>query len=42
LDIGNSVSKDGSRGGCLLERVENIIAGEIELPRNVLPDEVCQ
>ena len=36
------MSKNGSRDGYLLERVENITAGGIELPRNVLLDKVCQ
>ena len=42
LNIRNPVSKNGSRDGYLLERVENITAGGIELPRNVLLDKVCQ
>ena len=31
LSIGNLVSKNGSRGKCLLERVESITIGEVEL-----------
>ena len=42
LSIGNPVSENGSRGECLLERVESIIAERIKLPGNVLPNEVCQ
>jgi len=36
------MSKDGSGGKCFIERVESIYTGEVELPRNVLLDEVCQ
>jgi len=42
LSIGNSMSKDRSRSKCFLERVESISTGGVKLPRNVLPDEVCQ
>ena len=42
MSIGNIVYKDGSRDECLLERVENIITGEIELPENVLLDKIYQ
>ena len=36
------MSEDRYGGKCFLERVESIMTGEAELPRNVLPDEVCQ
>ena len=36
------MSKDRSRGKCFLERVESILTGGVELPRNVLPGEACQ
>ena len=36
------MSKNGSRDGYLLERVENITAEEIELPKNILLGEICQ
>ena len=36
------MSEDRSRGKYLLERVENIIAEEIELPKNILLGEICQ
>ena len=42
LSIGNPMSKDRSGGKCFLERVESILTEGVELPRNVLPDEVCQ
>ena len=42
MSIGNTVYKDGSRDECLLERVENIITGEIELPENILLDKIYQ
>ena len=35
------MSKNGSRGECLLKRVENIMIGGIELPEDILLDEVC-
>ena len=41
LSIGNLVSEDRSRGKCLLERIESIMTGKIELSENVLLDEVC-
>ena len=31
-----------SGGKCFLERVESILTGGVELPRNVLPGEACQ
>ena len=40
LSIGNSMSKDGSGGKCLLERVESITTGEVKLPSGVLLDKV--
>jgi len=36
------MSENRSKDECLLERVKSITTGEVELPRNVLPDEVCQ
>jgi len=42
LSIRNLVSENGSRGECLLKGVESIMTRAIELPENVLPDEVCQ
>jgi len=42
LSIGNPISENGSGGECLLERVESITTGEVELSRDVLLDEVCQ
>ncbi len=42
LSIGNPVSEDRSGGKYLLERVENITAEEIELPKNILLGEICQ
>ena len=36
------MSKDRCRDECFLERVESILTGGVELPRNVLLDEVCQ
>ena len=42
LSIGDPMSEDRGKGECLLERVESITTGGVELPGNVLPDEVCQ
>ena len=42
LYIGNPISENGSGGKCLLERVESITTKGVELPRNVLLDEMCQ
>jgi len=42
LSIGNPMSEDRSGNKCFLERVESILAGGVELPRNVLPGEACQ
>ena len=42
LSIGNPMSKDRSGGKYFLERVESILTGEVELPRNILPGEACQ
>jgi len=36
LSIGNPMSKDRYGGECFLERVESILTGEVELPRNIL------
>ena len=42
LSIRNLMSKNRSRDKCFLERVESILTGGVELPRNVLLGEVCQ
>ena len=42
LSIGNPMSEDRGGGKCFLERVESILTGGVELPRNVLPGETCQ
>ena len=42
LSIGNLISEDRDRDESLFERVESIMTGEVELPRNVLPGKVCQ
>ena len=42
LSIGNPMSKNRSRGKYFLERVESILTGGVELPRNVLLGEACQ
>jgi len=42
LSIRNPISKDRSGGKCFLEKVESILTGGVELPRNVLLGEVCQ
>ena len=36
------MSEDWSGGKCFLEKVESILAGEVKLPRNVLPGEAYQ
>jgi len=36
------MSEDKSGGKCLLERVESIVIGRVEFPRNVLPGEIYQ
>jgi len=36
------MSEDRCRGKCFLERVESILTGGVELPRNVLLGEACQ
>jgi len=36
------MSENRSRGECFFERIESIMTGEVELPRNVLLDEACQ
>ena len=41
LSIGNPMSENRSRGECL-KGVESILTGEVELPKNVLLDEMCQ
>jgi len=42
LSIRNPVSENRSRGKYLLKRVESITARGIELPDNILLNEVCQ
>ena len=42
LSIWNPMSQNRCRGKCFLERVENILTGGVELPRNILSSEVCQ
>ena len=42
LSIRNPMSEDRGGGKCFLERVESILTGGVELPRNVLPGEACQ
>ena len=42
LSIGNPMSKDRSGGKCFLERVESILTGGVELPRNILLGKACQ
>ena len=41
-NIRNIISEDRSGGKYLLERIESIITGGVELPRDVLPGEVYQ
>ena len=36
------MSENRCGGECFLERVESILTEGVELPRNVLPGEVCQ
>jgi len=42
LSIGNPMSEDQCRGKYFLEKVESILIGEVELPRNVFSGEACQ
>jgi len=42
LSIGNPMSEDRCGDKCFLEKVESILTGGVELPRNVLPGEACQ
>ena len=42
LSIGNLMIEDRSGDKCFLEKVESILTGGVELPRNVLLDEACQ
>jgi len=42
LSIGNPISEDRSRDECLLERIESITIGGVELPRDILPDKAYQ
>ena len=36
------MSKNGSEDKCLLKRIESIMTERVELPRDILLDEVCQ
>jgi len=36
------MSKNRSKGKCLLERIESIMTGEVKLPRDILPSKVYQ
>jgi len=38
----NPISENGSRGKCLLERIESITTGGVKLLRNVLLGKACQ
>jgi len=42
LSIGNPISENRNKDECLLERVESITTGRVELPRNILSGEVYQ
>jgi len=42
LSIRNPISEDRSRSKCLLEKVESIMTGGVELSGNVLPGEAYQ
>ena len=42
LSIGNPMSKNRYRSKCFLKKVESILTGEVELPRNILLSETCQ
>jgi len=42
LSIGNPMSENRSGGKCFLERVESILTGGVQLPRNVLLGKACQ
>ena len=42
LSIRNPMSENRSRDECLLEGVESILTGGVELLRNVLPGEASQ
>ena len=42
LSIRNSVSENGSRDECFLERVESIMTEGVELPRDILSGKACQ
>ena len=42
LNIRNLMSENGSRDKCFLERIESIMTGGVELPKNILPGKVCQ
>jgi len=40
LSIRNSISENGSEDKCLLKRIESIMMGGVELPRDILLDKV--
>ena len=42
LSIENLMSEDRSRGECIFKRIESIMIEGVKLPRDVLPDKVCQ
>ena len=42
LNIENPMSEDRGRGECFFERIESIMTGGVELPRNVILDWACQ
>ena len=42
LSIENPMSKDGSGGKYLLERIESIMTEGVKLPKDVFLDEACQ
>jgi len=42
LSIGNPMSKNRSKGKCLLERIESIMTREVKIPRDILPSKVYQ
>jgi len=42
LSIRNPMSKNGSRGECLLKRIESIMTEGVKLPRNILSGKACQ
>ena len=41
LNIENPMSEDRGGGECFFERIESIMTGGVELPRNVILDGAC-